>query len=105
MRQVEKSSIWEAVVHFGASGSHTIHIVKASELGMQLIGYYRKIVKMGTDREAALRRLSLGEDGVKLSEEEVRRLRGGYPGIAMPRLPKGLDSQAVITVEIAKSPG
>jgi pyrimidine deaminase RibD-like protein len=97
MRQVGQSNIWEAVVHFGSYGAHTIHIVKANELGMQLIGYYRKIVRMNAERQESLKRLNL-------EEADVKRLRGGYPGIAMPRLPKGLDSQAVIAVEIAKPP-
>jgi hypothetical protein len=52
---------------------------------------------VNVEREGSLKRL-------KLEEEDVKRLRGGYPGIAMPRLPKGLDSQAVITAEIAKPP-
>jgi hypothetical protein len=97
MRQVGQSNIWEAVVHFGAYGAHTISIVKASELGIQLIGYYRKIVGMNVERQESLKRLNLGE-------ADVKRLRGGYPGIAMPRLPKGLDSEAFIAVEIAKPP-
>jgi pyrimidine deaminase RibD-like protein len=97
LRQVEQSNIWEAVAHFGAYGAHTIHVVKANELGMQLIGYYRKIVRMNVERQEALKRL-------KIEEQDVKKLRGGYPGIPMPRLPKGLDSQAVITVEIAKPP-
>jgi pyrimidine deaminase RibD-like protein len=97
MRQVGQSNIWEAVVHFGSYGLHTIHIVKASELGMQLINYYRKIVRMNVERQEALKRMNL-------SEGDVKRLRGGYPGIAMPRLARGLDSQAFLTVEIASPP-
>ena len=41
---------------------------------------------------------------MKLSDAEVNRLWGGHPGIVLSRLPKGFDSQAVVTVEIAKKP-
>ena len=38
-------------------------------------------------------------------QEDIDRLWGGYPGIAMTQLPKGLVSQAMVTVRIAKDPG
>ena len=37
-------------------------------------------------------------------QEDIDRLWGGYPGIAMTQLPKGLVSQAMVTVRIAKDP-
>lgn len=97
MRQVGQSNTWEADLFFGVHGTHTIHIVKASDLGMQLISYYRKITRVGRERKAVL-------EGMKLEKQDVERLWCGYPGIEMPKLPKGLDSLAAITVEIARPP-
>ena len=97
LRQVGQTNVWEADVFFGVHGRHTIHIVKASELGVQLVNYYRKIIRMSMERKEALQRMGL-------NEQDIRRLWGAYPGIQMPRLPKGLDSQAVIEVDVSRKP-
>jgi len=68
--------------------------VRAKDAGLELIAYYRKIIGMNLDRKKNL-------ENLKLSAEDVRRLWGGFPGIAMTQLPKGLISEACVTVEIA----
>jgi pyrimidine deaminase RibD-like protein len=97
LRQTADPRVWEFDVHFGTHGPHTIHLVKASELGINLINYYRKIARANDDRKERLR--SRG-----LPEADVQVLYGGYPGIEMPSLPKGLESQASVHVNIATPP-
>ena len=71
--------------------------MKVNELGVQLIGDYRKIIRMSWARRENLEKLAV-------DKKDVDKLWGAYLGIEMPRLPKGLDSQALITVEIAEPP-
>jgi hypothetical protein len=59
-------------VYFGAYGPHSLSIVRANELGVDLITYYRKVISLG----------------------------GKYPGIEMGRLPKGIELLAQIDVVI-----
>jgi pyrimidine deaminase RibD-like protein len=97
IRQVGDSSRFEFDCHFGALGIHTIHVVRANELGLGLLNYYRKIVDLNAKQREKL--TQTGATGIQLSA-----LHGNYPGIAMPKLPRGLDSQAHLPIEIAAAP-
>jgi pyrimidine deaminase RibD-like protein len=79
---------------FGSIGPHTIHVVRGNDLDIILHTYYRRIV----DRNKALRREL---EAKKMAEalDELRRA-DEYPGIPMTRLPRGLDSQGSINVEV-----
>jgi pyrimidine deaminase RibD-like protein len=97
LRQIENSNEWTVDIHFGAHVPHTIHIVRARDAGVELINYYRKIISINNERLKYLK-----EKGFQ--QEDIDRVWGGYPGIAMTHLPKGLVSQAMVTVRIAKDP-
>ncbi len=99
LRQLGDSDQWEATVNFGATGRHALHVVKATDLGAALIGYYQKITEMNEQQ-----RRRLIERGI--AEEELRKvLHGDYPGIVMTTpLPKGLDTEAVVEVTVLPEP-
>jgi hypothetical protein len=99
LRRIEESDRWETPVFFGMYGEQAVHIVKASELGAGLIAYYRKVTRTNTERLQQFRH-KLGEEWWTREEEFLRQLPGSYPGIELPKLPKGLDSQASVTVNI-----
>ena len=89
------------MVHFGRSGAHRIYIVKANELGVLLVNYYRKIVRTnrrGRDRSGR----NLKFEGKE--EEDLRGLRGDHQGIEMSRLPKGLELQTTVEVIVESPP-
>jgi len=71
--------------------------VKARDARIELINYYRKIVSINISRKKDL-------ESIVSKKEDVDRLWGGHLGIAMASLPKGLTSQAAVTVDIAKKP-
>jgi hypothetical protein len=50
--------------------------VRAKDAGLELIANYCKIITMNLDRKKNL-------ENLKMSAEDVRRLWGGFPGIAM----------------------
>jgi pyrimidine deaminase RibD-like protein len=84
---------WEVDAHFGSTGEHTLHLVTAVDLGISLITYYRKVVERNRVRRRELETV-LEKDHALLRE-------GDWPGIPMTALPKGLRSEASITVMIA----
>jgi pyrimidine deaminase RibD-like protein len=98
LRQKSDSNKYEFDCWFGTTGFHTIHVVRATELGSGLINYYRKVVDLGTKQLERLKPIGLSED-------RLRQLRLGYPGIELTRLPRGLDSQANIVVEVMPKAG
>jgi pyrimidine deaminase RibD-like protein len=98
LRQKGDSNRYEFNCWFGTTGSHTIHIVRATELGIGLINYYHKVVELAREQREKLK--STG-----LREEVLSPLRLGYPGIAFTRLPRGLDSQDNISVEVMPKAG
>ena len=78
------------MVHFGRSGAHRIYIVKANELGVLLVNYYRKIVRTNQERKRQIKgnpKFSKGKE----EEDFLRGLRGGSSRDWDERLPKGLD--------------
>jgi pyrimidine deaminase RibD-like protein len=94
-RHIAKKS-WEINAHFGATGEHTLHIVTVNELGRALIQYYRKVTNLNIERRKKLQASFTGVD--------LGMLGGDYFGIEMTGLPKGIRSEASVTVTVAKSP-
>jgi diaminohydroxyphosphoribosylaminopyrimidine deaminase / 5-amino-6-(5-phosphoribosylamino)uracil reductase len=83
---------WSVKLHFGTYGPKTISIVRANELGVGLIRYYRKIVALNRERAD---RMKLHFHNIWLEDEEgiLKALGGDYPAIEMARLPKGIEVQ------------
>jgi hypothetical protein len=86
--------IWEVDAHFGLTGEHTLHLVTATNLGVSLIAYYRRILSRNNERAKELR--------TKLRHGEPVPGEGRWPGIPMSALPKGLRSEVSVTVRIAE---
>ncbi|MDB5308722.1 MAG: uncharacterized protein JWO38_2924 [Gemmataceae bacterium] len=94
LREIAGTDQWEAEVGLGSEGSHTIHVVRASDLGAALIAYYHKVVDVNRKRSGLLKG--------KIDAAIQPQLPGDWPGIDMPSLPKGLDSQGHVTVNLVK---
>jgi pyrimidine deaminase RibD-like protein len=88
----EVNGYWEGMTNFGLTGVHTLHLVTASDLGMTLIDYHRRVIARNGERKKELASI-LGK-GHSLPGE------GRWPGIPMAALPKGLRSEASVTVTI-----
>jgi pyrimidine deaminase RibD-like protein len=91
-RQDEDDYVVDA--HFGMTGEHTVYLVTANDLGVILIGYYRRILARNAERNKQLL--------LMLKEGQSVPIEGRWPGIPMPALPKGLRLEAWITVVIAE---
>jgi len=95
---------WSVKLHFGTYGIHTLSIVRANELGVSLIKYYRKVG--GLNRE---QRKRMKEHVRHVAPEEMegilRCLSHDYRSIEMTRLPKGLELQAQVEVDVELPPG
>jgi pyrimidine deaminase RibD-like protein len=97
----EREQKWSVKLHFGTYNDHTLSIVRANDLGVALIKYYRKI----TSEKHALRRAV--EETV--ADEDQRKvlldlIGAPYPPIEMSRLPKGLQLLAQVDVKIEEPP-
>jgi pyrimidine deaminase RibD-like protein len=92
-RQIEEK-VWEIDAYFGTTGTHSLHIVTATEIGKVLIDYYRLVVRQNLERREKLKELK------KLTEADLNVLGGDYFGIPMTSIPKGLRSEASINVTI-----
>jgi hypothetical protein len=77
-------------IHFGSYGPHTISIVRANELGIALVKYYRKIVAQNRQQVDRIKQY-VSSLGLTDDDKIVAALGGHYPGIEMGRLPKGLE--------------
>ena len=93
-RQLEQRT-WEIDAYFGSTGEYTLHLATANDLGQALIEYYRKIVRLNTERREKLK--------TKIAEH-LPLLGGDYPGIQLNGLPKGFRSEASVAVTIAPNP-
>ena len=93
---------WITKIHFGAYGPHTVCIVKATDLGVNLVRYYRKIVALNTERER------IAKDHFQKTKmdggEILRMLAFKYPGIEMGQLPKGIEVQAMVDIDVERPP-
>jgi len=83
---------WEVDAHFGSTGEHTLHLVTAVDLGVSLVKYYQKVGERNSARRRQL------EGSVPPDHPALRE--GTWPGIPMTVLPKGLRSEAWITITI-----
>jgi len=94
---------WSVKLHFGTYGIHTLSIVRASELGISLIEYYRKVGGLNRDR-----RRQMTEHVRRVAPEEMpgilHFLGLDYPSIEMTRLPKGVELQAQVEVNVESPP-
>ncbi len=96
LRRVGDSDEYRFRAHFGTTGEHRIHVVRASPLGVALIGHYSKTRDRNQKRRTDL--------SGKLSADDMNLLGGDYAGIQMPSLPRGLDSQGSILVNVVPNP-
>jgi pyrimidine deaminase RibD-like protein len=95
-RQIGENNEWEFDVSFGAAGPHDVYVVKMSELGEALVGYYHKVARINLHREGLLK------DHFDITK--IAGLPGNYPGIELRKLSKGLDRLASFKVEVAAPP-
>lgn len=93
---------WQVTVHFGRYGPHSIFIVKASELGVVLVNYYRKVITSNLDRTKRLR-ANLKDQGVP-ENDILRGLPNDYQAVEMGKLPKGFEFQAMVAVDVEEPP-
>jgi pyrimidine deaminase RibD-like protein len=96
LHQVGNTDEYTFVVSFGSTGEHTIHVVRASELGSVLISYYHTVVDRNLKRRSKLKD--------EYPDLDYNILGGDYYGIPMTKLPRGLDSQASLTVMVKAKP-
>jgi len=94
----ENHKRWSTRFHFGDYNPHTLYIVKANELGVVLVNYYRKVTSINTDRTKRLKEKFPNEEAF------LKTLPGDYPGIEMGKLPKGLEMQARVDVILEQPP-
>jgi diaminohydroxyphosphoribosylaminopyrimidine deaminase / 5-amino-6-(5-phosphoribosylamino)uracil reductase len=102
LRLIGETNEWEVKIHFGRYGPHSIYIIKASELGVYLVNYYRKVFRTNQERKDQLRGNLKFEN--KEEVEFLRTLRQDHQGIEMGRLPKGLEIQAMVEVIVETPP-
>lgn len=92
---------WKVTCYFGANGLHTVHIVKATEIGHNLVSYYRRVRDANLKRNDVLRECLPG-NSINI-EELIKKLPGVYHGISLgAKLPKGLQSLAEVEVDIVR---
>jgi pyrimidine deaminase RibD-like protein len=87
---------WAVKIHFGTYGLHVISIVKANDLGVDLVEYYRRVCALNRQRRA--------EITPSLPPERLGLLGTDYPGIEMGIMPKGLERQAMVEVNVETPP-
>jgi pyrimidine deaminase RibD-like protein len=98
------STKWQVTANFGTYGLHTVYVVKANEIGTAFLHYYRQVLDTNIDRKEKLKsHYKLKEDEwIELARE--LRLPGAEIGIERSQLPKGLDIQAEIEVDVETPP-
>jgi pyrimidine deaminase RibD-like protein len=96
---------WAVKIHFGDYGRHTVCIVQTSDLGKDLVYYFRKVVR----RNQRLKRLA--EDYFKKTgtqrpeaDELLRELEYAYTGIDLGALPKGIETLATVEIKVEHPP-
>jgi pyrimidine deaminase RibD-like protein len=91
----ERENEWEVDVNFGIARPHKVYVVKASELGMELIHFFRKLV---LERNQAIVRVA---SHFRVDPEQVRLVIAPvYWSLAMATLPKGLDMEDCIEIDV-----
>jgi hypothetical protein len=93
--QVTGDGKWAANIHFGSYGPHTVCIVQTSELGTDLVLYYRKIHKMNVDQIS-----KMNVDREQLAKDYSFT----YPAIDLGALPKGIEPLATVEITVEYPP-
>jgi pyrimidine deaminase RibD-like protein len=93
------SKQWAVKMHFGGCGPHKIYIVKANELGIDLVKYSRRVTQRIQQMKQKLKG-HLKVEGEEKETEFLNNLGGEYVGIETGRLPKGLELQDAIDIEV-----
>lgn len=84
---------------FGTPGRFSLHIVKASDLGVAMIEYFQKMNTMIVDQRKRLINHFSNTDEIK------KIIQSEYRGIVMSTsLPKGLDTEAFVDVLVVADP-
>jgi hypothetical protein len=100
--RVTSDNTWTTKIHFGAYGPHTVCIVKTSDLGTNLVRYFRKIASMNAQRER------FAQDYFQTFKTEgteiLQMLKFKNPGIEMGALPKGIEIQDMVEIEVEYPP-
>jgi len=99
LKKVADKSEYHFRVQFGTGGEHEVVIVRVSELGAALTNYYRHVADRNFQRRIMLKALP---DYNSIIEPTIKQI-GDYPGIPMTNLPRGLDRQASIIVNVIGS--
>jgi hypothetical protein len=96
---------WAVKIHFGDYGPHTVCVVQTSDLGTDLVYYYREVVK----RNSGLKQLA--EDYFKKTgtqrpeaDELLRELQYAHTGIDLGALPKGIETLATVEITVEHPP-
>jgi pyrimidine deaminase RibD-like protein len=97
LRQTDVPNEYEFRINFGAHRPHKVHIIRANELGAALMTYYGTVT---ADNQRYRERI---KDRFELCKDDPI-LKGGYPGVEMSKLPRGLDLQFSFEVKIAPKP-
>jgi hypothetical protein len=97
LRKRQNSNRYEVKFWFEDPGPHTIHVVKAEDIGMTLFRYYCDIIDRTLRQQEELKKTGL-------SEAQLKGLQISYPPITMEELPRGFVSLASITVEVVPKP-
>jgi hypothetical protein len=91
----ERENEWEVDIDFGIPLPHKVYIVRANELGMELIRYFRKMV---FERDLAIARVT---SAFKVHPEAARAaVSPTFWGFSLATLPKGLDMEDCITIDV-----
>jgi hypothetical protein len=86
---------WETTVEIGTKGpDHSIYVVRAHSAGIALIRYYWKVGGMNLEVRKRMRS-SLQDEALSLPWPE-----GPYPSVEMQSLPKGLDAEDRVDIEV-----
>lgn len=83
---------WEMEAGFGPRGQHVLHLVTATDLGKVLMMFCNKVYQENRERHQRVSKA--------LSQDQLNLLGNSYPGISMIGLPKGLRSEASVTVNV-----
>ena len=87
------SDTYEFYCFFGSPGPLTVHVVRASELGEQFLAFYFRTRTQLVEQQEKLKKLGL-------NEAQLKALKNPWFPVPFTHLPKGLDSQGHITLEL-----
>jgi pyrimidine deaminase RibD-like protein len=91
---------WAVKVHFGGYGPRTICIVKANPLAQHMINYYRRIVETNIRKEDKAKEYFEQAKLESRGKQILEILSNKYIGINMGALPKGIEVQDQVDVEL-----